>query len=130
MKPRFKLQLDGSMRCLASGRVQPEPIEAVIAKVKAQPTGPLPVAEYGKGMKSTDRRSMLPECVLRRQVVRAYGSIAEFQTASGIPGHVTNLLFKPWVAQRRGSTTAQLMERFGLEVHYRDKSPTPQGTQA
>ena len=112
MKPRFVLR--SAPRLVA----RQQPLEQVVAYVKAQSTAPLLLAENNHAMRPNDRMSDSSDSVLRRQVIRAYGSLGVFSQVVGISPAVTGDLFKGWVRRRPDSEVARIRAAFGLPTDY------------
>ena len=106
MKPRFKLHLDG---CVSLVRA---PIDVALARARRESDEAIPSGVY-RSIRARERNSSFPEARLRRQILRAYGSLGEFARVGCIPfAHLSEAL-KPRLLSKK-TRAGQLKHRLGL----------------
>jgi hypothetical protein len=107
MKPRFRL------KTVQIWVADPQPLEEIVSFVRSRPAGPARVEERSASLHSSDRISDDPRSVLRRQIVRAYGSVQTFQSIAGLKPHHVSALLRGGANQN--AEVRRLREAFGLE---------------
>lgn len=109
MKPRFQVAQSSHLVARA------QPLEEVVAWVRSQRPDPMPVSEYNHPIRSMHRINNDQQSVLRRQVLRAYGSMTAFRQVLGnLPQNRVEHLFKPWVAVCADGPDARLRAAFRI----------------